>query len=354
MGRGGLETVLMNYYRNIDRSKVQFDFLVHRDFRADYDNEIETLGGKIYHLPRLVPWKKSYINALDTFFKNHPEYKIVHIHQDCLSSVALKVAKNNCIPIRIAHSHANSQDINLKYPIKMYYRRLIPKYATELLACSQSAGDWMFKGAYFKVLNNAIDTTKYSHNQDTASKVRKLLFIPQDSFVVGHIGRFAPVKNHSFLLEIFSKIKQKKPNAILLLVGDGELNNEIRKKVTRMDLNTSVVFAGVRDDVYNMLQAFDVFVMPSIYEGLGLAIIEAQASGLQCVVSDNVSKECNVTDLVSFFSLSKSAEDWADFIISKAGKERQSTLDAIIKSGYDIRENALWLQNHYIELWESN
>ena len=354
MGRGGLETVLMNYYRNIDRTKIQFDFLTHRDFRADYDDEIESLGGRIYRIPRLVPWSSTYIKALDIFFKDHPEYKIVHVHQDCLSSCILKVAKYNNVPVRIAHSHANSQDKNFKYLIKLFYRRQIPQYSTELFACSKSAGDWMFRGANFTVLHNAIEARKYAFNKETAIDIQKLFSIPNDAFVVGHVGRFAPAKNHAFLIDIFAKIKLKKNNAVLLLVGDGELKNDIMEKVERLGLSDSVIFTGLRPDIYNMVQAMDIFVMPSNYEGLGLAIIEAQASGLHCIVSDNVSEECQVTDLVSFYSLSKSADEWADLIISKFNETRPDTLDSIIDSGYNIQENALWLQNHYIKLWEEN
>ena len=161
MERGGLETMLMNYYRNIDRSQVQFDFLVHRQNRAAYDDEIEALGGKIYRLPVLVPWSSAYRKALNGFFVNHPEYKIVHVHQDCLSSVILKAAKKNGVPVRIGHSHNSNQDKNLKYLIKLYYRRLIPKYATNLFACGKDAGNWMFGGAPYHILNNAINAASY-------------------------------------------------------------------------------------------------------------------------------------------------------------------------------------------------
>ena len=155
MNRGGLETMLMNYYRHTDRNKVQFDFLAHRDDRAAYDDEIESLGGTIYRLPRLVPWSGSYQRALNDFFEKHPEYRIVHVHQDCLSSVILKAAQKNGVPVRIAHSHSANQDRNLKYPIKLWYKRSIPQYATALFACGKDAGDWMFNGASYQIVNNA-------------------------------------------------------------------------------------------------------------------------------------------------------------------------------------------------------
>ena len=145
MGRGGLETMLMNYYRNIDRSRVQFDILVHRNFEADYDKEILSMGGRIFHISRLVPWSRSYRKKLKNFFLEHPEYRIVHVHQDCLSSVALQCAKECGVPVRIAHSHNRNQDKNIKYLIKLYYMKQIPKFATEYFACSKEAGDWMFK-----------------------------------------------------------------------------------------------------------------------------------------------------------------------------------------------------------------
>ena len=202
MGRGGLETMIMNYYRHIDRSKVQFDFLVHRDFRADYDDEIEALGGRIFRLPRLVPWSRSYLKALEQFFRKHPEYKIVHVHQDCLSSVILKVAQNCGVPVRIAHSHNSNQDKNLKYPIKLFYKQFIPTYATHLFACGKDAGDWMFGGVSYQILNNAIDTRQYTYDINTRQQMRSRLEINDTTFVVGHVGRFHPQKNHSFLLNV--------------------------------------------------------------------------------------------------------------------------------------------------------
>ena len=160
MGRGGLETMLMNYYRHIDRSKVQFDFLVHREFEADYDEEIKSLGGRIYHVSRLVPWSRRYKAELRRFFRTHPEYKIVHVHQDCLSSVALQCAKDCGVQVRIAHSHNSNQDKNIKYLFKRYYMRKIPETATELFACGKAAGDWMFGGKSYRLLPNAIAAEK--------------------------------------------------------------------------------------------------------------------------------------------------------------------------------------------------
>ena len=349
MGRGGLETMLMNYYRHIDREKVQFDFLVHRDFKADYDDEILELGGKIYHITRLVPWSKSYKKELKHFFIEHPEYKIVHVHQDCLSSVALQCAKECGIPVRIAHSHNCAQDKNLKYFIKLYYMRFIPRYATDLFACGKKAGDWMFGGSKYQLMNNAIDIYQYEYNQVIAEKVRVKLNIDKD-LVIGHVGRFNPQKNHEFLINIFNAICQKKENVKLLLIGDGEEKESIIKRVCELGLKNKVIFTGVRSDVNELLQAMDVFVFPSLYEGLPVTMIEAQAAGLPCIMSDKISKECIVTkDLVSVSRLCDSAEIWADLILDKANITRKNHNEEIKDSGFDIFTVAENIQKFYLK-----
>ena len=177
MGRGGLETMIMNYYRNIDRSKVQFDFLTHRQERWDYDDEIEKLGGKIYRLPRLNPFSPSYLKALDGFFKEHKEYKIVHCHQDCLSGIPLKYAKKNGVPFTIAHSHSSNQNKDLKYLVKLAAKKNICKYSDHLFACGKEAGEWMFNTSDFEILNNAIDTKKYIYNEEKSLKIKEIFVI---------------------------------------------------------------------------------------------------------------------------------------------------------------------------------
>lgn len=352
MGRGGLETMIMNYYRHMDRSKVQFDFLTHRDFQADYDDEIEALGGKIFHLPRLVPWSGSYRKALDSFFAAHPEYKIVHVHQDCLSSVILKAAKKRGVPVRIAHSHNSSQDKNLKYLIKLFYRRQIPEYATALFACGKEAGDWMFRGAPYRVINNAVDTKKYTYAPETRGQTRARLGIKQDALVVGHVGRFDAVKNHTFLIDVFAQLKQRCDHAVLLLVGDGGLRGEMEQKAAALGIADRVIFTGVRNDVHDLMQAMDVFVFPSLYEGIPLTLIEAQAAGLPCIVADGVPAECAKTDLVERLSLLQAAGVWAEQIQKHGSDPRRDTGAQIARAGYDIEVNASWLQAYYLDQWK--
>lgn len=348
MGRGGLETMLMNYYRHIDRSKIQFDFLVHRDFEADYDKEILELGGKIYHVSRLVPWSRSYRRKLKKFFQEHPEYTIVHVHQDCLSSVALECAKECGVAVRIAHSHNCNQDKNLKYLIKKYYMKKIPTYATDLFGCSKSAGEWMFNGHAFQVLYNAIAADKYTYSENIACKIRREFHIG-DSILIGHVGRFNPQKNHSFLIDIFDQCLKLNSNMKLLLVGDGDDRKKIQEKVSLLGIEDKVIFAGVRSDVNELLQAMDVFVFPSLYEGLPVTMIEAQSSGLPCVISNQVSEECIVTNgLVTSKKLDESPMQWAEHILQKVHRPRENHIEEIREAGYDIVTAAKYLEEFYL------
>lgn len=344
--------MLINYYRSIDREKVQFDFLTHRPYEGDYGKEIKKLGGKIYHLPTLNPFSRKYKKILRQFFNTHPEYQIVHVHQDCLSGIILKIAKECGIKVRIAHSHNANQDKNLKYIIKRYYMRMIPLYATDLFACSKEAGKWMFRGADFQILNNAICSRNYIYSPEIKVKMRDEFGISQSDLVFGHVGRFSIQKNHTFLIDIFCKVKQQEPSAKLLLVGNDNEGNAgaIKEKVKKCGLQDSVIFTGLRKDVANVLQAIDVFVFPSNYEGFGIVVLEAQASGLPCLISDKVPIECKVTDTVYQMSLAAGADNWAKVAI-KIAKEtvRRDTSEEIRTAGFDIEENAKWLQNYYIK-----
>lgn len=345
MNRGGLESMIMNYYRKIDRTRFQFDFLVHRDHKGSYDDEIKSLGGNIYHVPNLNPFSPSYFRALRKFFSEH-NYNTVHCHLDCMSAYPLKIAKECGIKQRIAHAHSSSQDKDIKYPVKLIARKLIPFYATKLLACGKAAGDWMFSGHEYTIINNAIDTDAYKFSPEIRKDVRHELGIPDDKFVIGHVGRFCKVKNHSFLLEIFEIFQEEHPNSMLLLVGDGELRTFIERAVKERGLTGKVLFTGIRTDVNSLMQAMDVFVFPSIYEGLPVTLVEAQASGLPCYVSDSVPVECNITDKITFVSLKNSAKLWADLIFSK-NNNRYYFFDKIKDLGFDVKENIQILEFLY-------
>lgn len=348
MGRGGLETMLMNYYRHIDRERIQFDFLVHRDFEADYDKEILSLGGRIYRVPKLNPFSMAYHKALNSFFRNHPEYNIVHVHQDCLSSFALKAANKNNVPIRIAHSHSSSQDKNFKYLLKKYFMKSIPDYATNLFACGREAGNWMFGGKSYEIVRNAIDVDSFKYDINKRSELRKK-FKLTDNLVVGHVGRFNYPKNHDFLIDTFKEIYLLNSNSKLFLIGAGDLEDRIREKVNDLGLSENVIFLGNRSDVNELMQAMDIFVFPSHYEGLPVTLVEAQASGLLIFKSLNVSDQCKITPNVYSLSLNDNAKHWAIQILEKYKEYHRNDTSLYIKNaGYDIKSNAIWLQEFYI------
>lgn len=346
MGRGGLETTIMNYYRNIDRSKVQFDFLVHREYKADYDDEIRSLGGRIYRLPRLIPWSREYREKLDRFFEEHKEYRIVHCHIDCMASIPLRAAKRVGIPVRIAHSHGASQNKNLKYLLKLYYRRLIPEMATALFACGREAGNWMFRGAPYTIMRNAINTERFLYDPAKAAEMRQLLGL-EEKFVVGHVGHFRVEKNHLFLLEAFAALVKKDPESRLLLVGEGIQMTACVARAEELGITDKVLFLGIRSDIPDLLQAMDVFALPSLYEGLPVTTVEAQAAGLPCVVSAGVPGECKLTEAVRQLSLEAGAEAWADMILCLKGYPRKDNHQIVVDAGFDIRNNAKWLEEYY-------
>ena len=352
MNRGGLETMLMNYYRYMDRSRVQFDFLTHRDYDGDYGEEIRQLGGKLYHMPVLNPFSSSYRKTLGEFFDNHPEYKIVHVHQDCLSGVILHVAKQHGVPVRIAHSHGANQIRDIKYPIKLVYRHFIARYATKLMACGEDAGKWMFCGAPFEILSNAIPAADYSFDGEKKRIQRDKWQIQPNELLLGHVGSFTVPKNHQFLLDVFHEIQKYIP-AKLLIVGDGNLRPAIEVKIRKLELEEKVILAGLRSDVPELLQAMDVFVFPSLYEGLPVTLVEVQASGLPCLISDKVPIECKITEAVQQIALTDSPAIWAERAIEAARMPRKNTYKEIRAAGYAIVENANRLQKMYEEMMVS-
>lgn len=350
MDRGGLETMLMNYYRHIDRKKIQFDFLVHREKEAQYDNEIEELGGRIYRVPQLNPFSSTYrINEMDFFHKHF--YQIVHCHMDCMSAFPLFHAKRAGVPVRIAHSHSTSQNKDIKYPIKMMCKQFIPMSATHLFACGMEAGEFMFGKNKFKIMRNAIEMDKFLFDVSIRSKVRDK-FGFKDEVVLGHVANFGRAKNHLYLLDIFNEYHKLNPKSKLLLVGDGSERKNIENKIGILGLRNDVVLAGVRSDVNKLLQAMDVFVFPSLYEGLPVTMIEAQTSGLPCVISQNVPQETDITELVFRVSLDAPLKEWVEKIESALKIKRESQKEVIQKSGFDIKENVNWLENFYTKVYE--
>ena len=350
MHRAGLETMLMNYYRNIDRTKIQFDFLTHRPYRSDYDDEIEKMGGKVYYAPRLYPQNyPNYFKWMKNFFKEHPEYKIVHSHIDTMSYLPLLAAKKAGVPIRIAHSHNTSLDRDFKYLLKQYFRWQINSVCTHRLACGEEAGKFLFGNRSFKVIPNAIDAEKFYFNEELRNKKREELGIKSE-FVVGHVGRLSYQKNHKFLIEIFKELLNKEPESLLLLVGVGEKEQEIRNQVENLGIDDKVRFLGNRSDVNELYQAMDVFVMPSFFEGIPVVGVEAQFANLPCIFSDKVPREVRFTDNCAFLPLSKSPDIWVNDILKDYNNCRLKQLHNFKDSIYNIEYSHTLLENVYLEL----
>lgn len=357
MNRGGAETMIMNLYRKIDRTKIQFDFIENSLERAAYDDEIESLGGKIYRCPHFNG--KNYLQYKKwwkEFFNQHKtEYGIIHGHIGSTAAVYLKEAKRNGL-FTIAHSHSSGFSLSLGsilYRLLSYNTRNIADY---FFACSDSAGRDRFgknivNKSNYRVLNNAIDTDLFKYDVKARNEVRNELSLV-NSYVIGHIGRFEPVKNHRFIIKVFKQIKKiDKRDFKLLLVGEGILKSDIEDYANELGIADDVVFTGMRTDVNRLIQAMDIFIFPSLYEGLPVTLVEVQSSGLPCVISDKVPSESIMTkDLVTVKRLDESSEEWAEHIIKRTGEERVSRTDDIIAKGYDISKTSKELMDFYMNI----
>lgn len=352
MDRAGLETMLMNYYRNIDRNKVQFDFLTHRPDKGAYEDEIISMGGRVFHAPRLYPQNYvTYYKYMRQFFKEYAEYKIIHAHIDTMSAFPLSAAKKNNIPIRISHSHTSKLDFDAKLPIKYLAKLAVPKVANIYCACGEKAGEFLFGKRDYKLIYNAIDLETFEFDKVKRDVKRTELGI-KNEFVIGHVGRYCYIKNQMFLLDIFVEVLKKKPDAKLLLIGKGEDEATLRKKVSELSLDGKVIFLLDRSDVRELYQVMDVFVMPSIFEGLPVVGVEAQANGLPCVVSDTISDEILLTDTIFMMSLKQSAEEWAEKVLSVPKERNKSSIEQLKCKGYDVEIEANKLAKWYEKLIE--
>lgn len=345
MNFGGVEQVVMNYYRNIDKSKIQFDFFALEGSLIPQKEEIESLGGRVYVVPRythLLQYEREIIKRL----KGYP---IVHSNMNTLSVFSLFGAKKAGVPVRILHNHSTAGKGEKKNIIKFILRPLCKLFLTDRAACSKHAGKWLFgKNSTFKVINNAIDLEKYKFNESVRNRIRNELGIDR-KFVVGHIGRFGFQKNQEFVIDIFNEIV-KTTDAVLLLIGSGETKNRIETKVHNLGLESRVIFAGNKLNANEYYQAMDTFVFPSRYEGLGMVAIEAQASGLPVFCSTEVPFDVAVTNLAHFCSLSASASEWTELILANKVFERQDTTEIIRSAGYDIVTEAKKLEDYYLDL----
>lgn len=352
MHRAGLETMLMNYYRNINRDKIQFDFLTHRPNRSDYDDEIESLGGKVFYAPRLYPQNyPAYFRWMRLFFREHPEYIIMHSHIDSMSYLPLLAGKFSKVPIRIAHSHNTAIDRDFKYILKQCFRYGINSVSTHRLACGEEAGKFLFRNKDFKVIPNAIDAKRFLFSKEVRSRKRLELNLT-DKFVVGHIGRIVYQKNHKFLISIFNELQKKCPNSVLLLIGVGELEEDVRKQVTKLGIESKVKFLGNRSDVYELYQVMDAFVLPSFFEGIPVVGIEAQYADLPCFFSDKISSEVKFNKKSQFLPLTLKAEEWAECILQTTNIINRRKIEDIQNSIYNIDHTYKMLEEYYLGLVE--
>ena len=356
---GGVESVIMNYYRHIDKSKVQFDFICDSDSTNIPYEEIESLGGRVILCP---PYQKlfQYIKFLTKLFKDN-DYKIVHSNINTLSVFPLFAAKKAGVPVRIAHSHSTSNKKEWKKNIvKNILRPFSKRYATVYFACSELAGRYMFGDKSFNeskvtIINNAIDLDEFKYDKKLRNKKRKELNIDEDTLVIGHIGRFVDQKNHEFLVDIFNDVHKKNKKAILLLIGQGPKEELIKQKVKELKLTKSVKFLGQRSDVKELYQTMDVFLLPSLYEGLPVVGVEAQASGLLCILSSAMTKETKVLDSTRFIDLEVSPKEWAKILLEDCSSYKvKSAKEEMTKKSFNIDEESGKLMNKYIEIMEEN
>lgn len=350
---GGVEAVVMNYYRHIDRSQVQFDFLVDSDSTRVPRDEIESLGGRVFIVP---PYQNqlSYQRELVKLFTEQ-HWPIVHSHINTLSVFPLRAAQRAGVPVRIAHSHSTGgRGEAVKNVAKAILKTQANRYPTERFACSRFAGEWLFgKEESFELMYNAIDLDRFWFSGQTRSQVRRQFGFDDDKFIIGHIGRFVPQKNQGFLIEAFERLAELRDDAMLVFVGTGEGEKAAKEAVLERGIAERVRFLGQRDDVADLYQAFDVFAMPSLYEGLGMVAVEAQASGLPCVISDEVPAEANVTGKCKVLSLGE-PQVWANVLYDIALRDdsKRASIDRKAFANYDIVRQGSWLTEKYLSLKE--
>ena len=349
MNVGGIENFIMNNYRNIDRSRVQFDFLKHRDTHDFYDDEILALGGRIYSIPPINPLRqKHYDKEIAAFFEKHKStYRVVHSHINTFSAYPLRIATKIGIPVRIAHSHAVTTCIDLKTPFRIYTKRIINKYITDAFACSKDAGHWLFGNNEFEVFPNSIDTKKFSFCAEDRELVRNDLKI-SNAYVIGMVANFSSIKNHKFIVNVFYKLLRKIPNSYLVLIGDGETRSDIERQLKRLNIMDNVIFLGLQKNVAKYLQSFDVFVLPSISEGFSISVLEAESVGIPCLLSNGVPKDVKLFNSMNTEFLPINDEDlWVEKIIALKDVQKKSSAHEISLTNYDAENSANTLMDFY-------
>lgn len=358
-GRGGLSTIVLNFGLNQDSNKIIFDYLIEGNISDEkYKIEIEKKRGRIFEIKTKNKLKRIYFFI--KFFKKY-KYKTIHIHvslariKTIIIQVLFKMYGGKRV---ILHSHSTGIDINkgnkkialLRHNI---LKRILPLMTDEFLACSKLAGEWLYPKKYLnkvKIINNGIDIEKYKFDLEKRKQIRKKMNL-ENKFVLGNIGRFSYQKNHEFLIDIFNEVQKIEEESILLLIGNGELENRIKEQVKELKLEEKVIFLGTTDKVEDYLQIMDVFPFPTRFEGLGIVAIEAQAAALKVIASDKVPEEAKISDYLEYFSLEKSSKEWAKKILEyRNGYERKNMVKEVEETGYSIQNSAKELEKIYNHL----
>lgn len=364
LDRGGAESNLMSYYRKLDQSKVQFDFLVHRASRGAYEDEIEKLGGNIFRLPAIHPLTlKGYKKAVRAFFDQYGhQYQVIHGQLSELGVFIYEEAQKRGVPVIISHAHNTKMPLDKKAIFRWLWKMQMKRHINAYFSCGEEASIWFFgkdkaKEAY--VMNNSIEADKFRYSKELETKFRKELHA-ENTLNFVHVGNFTFQKNHNFLIDVFNEIQKKEPASKLFLIGSDKNTNikeKIVQKLKQYNIEDKVVFMGGRSNINELLQAMDCFIFPSLFEGFGIAYLEAQASGLPCFISEFVPEEANIVPENTFrISLSESADKWATEIIkvSKTFAKSSDIPEIIIAKGYDAENNAKQLVDKYIELVKRN
>jgi len=348
---GGAENIAMNFARFIDKKRFQIDYLVFGDTKGEYEDEALELGCKIIHID---PPSNGYLK----YFRNlkriliEGKYNAIHAHMLLNNGLTLKAAHDVKIKKRISHSHSTDSGRKESFFYKCYVylmKRMIKKYATDLISCGGDAGEYLY-GNEFKqkgiILNNGIDVSKFAYNVETRMEVRQSLGVDEE-ILLGHVGRLTKVKNHEFLIDVFNEMLKINANTRLLIVGDGELRGFIEEKIDNLGIKDRVTLTGIRTDIADLLQAIDVIVFPSLFEGFPVTMVEAQAAGIPCIVSDKVTNQIAVTNLISFMSLDESAKSWAHVSLQQAMHERTNKSSQMIEKGFDVITTIKTLEKIY-------
>lgn len=353
MDRGGIETMLMNFYRNMDHDKIQFDFLCNKPDPGDYDEEIKSMGGRVFVSPGFKSFRK-YLKFMTNLFKEHPEYRIVHTHNGALMLYALLSAKKNRIPCRIAHAHATAVPAGNSAWFKKIILPYIKYNATNYWGCGNAAGEFYFgKERWSKeheFIHNAINVENFTFNEKIRNEIREQYGFG-DKYIVGHVGRLSVEKNQKLLLDVFAEVHKMNPKTHLVIIGTGYLEEPLKQQVKDLGLEDAVTFTGMLTNVNEWYSVFDVFVMTSPKEGLPVVAVEAQAADLPCVITDTITREVNITNNVRYVGLNDDPKIWAKTILEAKKQTRTNRLKDLQDAGYDIRLEAKRMQELYLKLY---